>query len=217
MFDMVDNPEIIHKLMKILRDGTLEKLDFLEENSLLSLNIDSYVGSGGFGYTEELPNKGFDNNRVRTKDMWGFCDSRETVGVSPQMFEEFVFPYQLPILKRFGLGCYGCCEPLERRWYLIKKIPNLRRVSVSTWADLEKMAEYLGNKYILSMKPTPTDLAVQVLDEENIRKKIREALKITRGCVVEILMKDNHTIGKNPKNVINWVRIVKEEIEKISN
>lgn len=71
MFDMIDNPEIIHKLMKILRDGTLEKLDFLEENSLLSLNIDSYVGSGGFGYTEELPNKDFDNNNVRTKDMWG--------------------------------------------------------------------------------------------------------------------------------------------------
>ncbi|GAH67957.1 unnamed protein product, partial [marine sediment metagenome] len=48
-----------------------------------------------------------------------------------------------------------------------------------------------------------------------VRKKLREALEITKGCVVEVIMKDNNTIGKNPENVINWVRIAKEEINKI--
>ncbi|GAI58325.1 unnamed protein product, partial [marine sediment metagenome] len=60
-----------------------------------------------------------------------------------------------------------------------------------------------------------TPLAVAVLDEGPVRKKLREALEITKGCVVEVIMKDNNTIGKNPENVINWVRIAKEEISKI--
>ncbi|MHB8277058.1 MAG: uroporphyrinogen decarboxylase/cobalamine-independent methonine synthase family protein [Candidatus Humimicrobiaceae bacterium] len=216
MMDMIDNPKLIHRLMKILSEGTLKRLDFLEENGLLSLNTDRYVGSGGFGYTEELPAKGFNDSKVRTTDMWGFCESQETVGVSPQMFEEFVFPYQLPILERFGLNCYGCCEPLDLRWHIIKNIPNLRRVSVSSWANFAQMAEYLQDNYVYSLKMKPTDIAVPKIDEDVVRKRIRDVLNIAKGCIIEIIMKDNHTIGKNPNNVIRWTQIAREEAEIIS-
>lgn len=106
MLDTYDYPEHLHKLMGILRDGTLAKLDFLQENGLLSLNNDgTYVGSGGFGYTRELPQKDLGGKIARTCDMWGFCESQETATFSPDMFAEFIFPYQLPILQRFGLNC----------------------------------------------------------------------------------------------------------------
>jgi len=214
MLDMYDNPDKLHQLMSFLRDGHLAKLDFLEENNLLSLNSDgTYVGSGGFGYTWELPQKDFDGKKVRAIDMWGFAESQETCYVSPDMFEEFVFPYQVSILERFGLNCYGCCEPLDKRWHVVKRIPRLRRVSVSPWADLADMAEKLGDRYIYSMKPNPADLAVPHIDEEYIRKKLQEALWITRSCRVEVIMKDNHTVGHNPQNVIRWCRIAREEAE----
>ena len=29
-------------------------------------------------------------------------------------------------------------------------------------------------------------------------------------------MKDNHTIGGNPGNLVDWVKIAKEEIEEVS-
>ncbi len=181
MLDMYDHPAELHRLMGILRDGHLAQLDFLEENNLLSLNNDNtYVGSGGFGFTGELPQGDF-AGRVRTVDMWGFCESQETVQVSPEMFEEFVFPYQAPILERFGLNCYGCCEPLDKRWHVVKKFPRLRRISVSAWADLETMAADLGTDYIYSYKPTPADLARPTLDEDRIRADLRRALEITRG------------------------------------
>ena len=216
MMDMIDNPKLIHRLMKILSEGTLKKLDFLEENGLLSLNTDGYVGSGGFGYTKELPAKGFNDSKVRTIDMWGFCESQETIGVSPQMFEEFIFPYQLPILERFGLNYYGCCEPLDSRWYIIKNVPNLRKVSVSPWANFAQMAEDLQDNYVYSLKMTPTDIAVPKIDEDVVKKRIRNVLNIAKGCVIEIIMKDNHTIGKNPNNVIRWTQIAREEAERIS-
>lgn len=212
MFDMYDYPEELHKLMAFLMDGHLHMLDFLEQNGLLSLNTEgTYVGSGGFGWTDELPQKDFDGRKVRTMDMWGFAESQETSQVSPEMFEEFVFRYQLPILERFGLNCYGCCEPLDKRWHIVSRIPRLRRVSVSPWSDLENMAEKLEDKYIYSMKPSPAYLAVPQIDEDYIRKSLREAMRITRNCRVEIIMKDNNTIGNNPQNVIRWCRIAKEE------
>jgi hypothetical protein len=31
---------------------------------------------------------------------------------------------------------------------------------------------------------------------------------------VEAIMKDNHTIGNNPQNVIRWCRIAREEAER---
>lgn len=213
MFDMYDHPDELHRLMAFLRDGHLAKLDHLEENNLLSLNNDgAYVGSGGFGWTNELPGPDFDG-RVRTRDMWGFTESQETVGVSPEMFAEFIFPYQLPIQERFGLNYYGCCEPLDARWQIIKEIPNLRRVSVSPWADIAGMAENLEDQYIFSMKPNPAELAMTSFDEDRIRTGLRQVLQKTRQCRVEVIMKDNHTIGGDPQRVVRWVQIAREEAE----
>jgi hypothetical protein len=213
MLDMYDYPDEMHNLMAFIRDGYLAKLDFLEKNGLLSLNNDgTYVGSGGFGWTDELPQKDYNGGKVRTADMWGFCESQETTSVSPEMFEEFVYQYQLPFLERFGLNCYGCCEPLNKRWHIIEKSPGLRRVSVSPWANLKDMADKLGNRFVYSMKPNPADLALPNIDEDYIRKNLRKALQDTRNCRVEVIMKDNHTLGGNPQNIINWCKIAREEI-----
>jgi hypothetical protein len=214
MYDAYDSPEQLKELMSFLSTGTMARLDFLERNGLLSLNNDgTYVGSGGFGWSRELPQFDF-SGRVRTRDMWGFAESQETVTFSPAMFEEFIFPYQLPLLERFGLNCYGCCEPLDKRWHIVKNIPRLRRVSVSAWASIPDMADKLGNGYIFSYKPNPAELAVPVMDGERLRNNLREMLDTTKKCRVEIIMKDNHTIGKNSENVTRWCRIAREEAER---
>jgi len=127
------------------------------------------------------------------------------------MFEEFIYPYQLPIMERFGLNCYGCCEPLDSRWHVVKRFPRLRRISASAWCKLEKMVEFLGDKYILSIKPSPADLAVDEIDEQKIRQHLRHIIDITKNCCVEIIMKDNHTINNNLQNVIRWCQIARQE------
>jgi hypothetical protein len=217
MLDMIDNPEGLHQLMAILRDGNNAKMDFLQDNGLLYLNNDgSYVGSGGFGWTHELPQSDFDG-KVRTQDMWGFAESQETVAVSPDMFEEFIFPYQLPLLKRFGLNCYGCCEPVDTRWRIIKQIPNLRRISVSPWSSIPKMAEYLEDKYILSLKPNPSMLAMESFNENLVRESLRQSMDQAKGCCLEVVMKDNHTLRNEPERAVRWVEIALQEAESFSN
>jgi hypothetical protein len=211
--DFVTQPDEVKQLLSFISGAHLKKLDFLEENGLLSCNNDgTYIGSGGFGFTRELPTK--KNSKVKCRDIWGFAESQETVCVSPDMYAEFVFPYEKPILERFGLNCYGCCEPIDQRWETVKKHHNLRRVSCSPWANYEKMAEYLGNNYVFSMKANPALLASFEIDHEAIRKEIRHNLEITKSCVVEVIMKDNHTLGNTPQNVVDWCRIAKEETGK---
>lgn len=216
MMDLILAPDKVHATMKLLSDGYLQRLDWFEQNGLLASNTEgTYVGSGGFGWTSELPKAADIEGSVPTMDMWGFCESQETVGVSPDMFAEFILPYQLPILERFGLNCYGCCEPIDVRWEYVKKIPRLRRVSSSPWANKAAMAEQLGRDYIISVKPSPTSLADAKMDEDTVRRELCDTLSAAKGCVVELMMKDNHTLGGNPNNICRWVEIAREEIVKI--
>lgn len=216
LLDFYDHPDELKALLAIISRGWQDKLDYLEVNGLLSLNNDgTYVGSGGFGFTSELPQPGFGGG-VRPCDMWGFADSQETVNVSPRMYETFIFPYEKPLLDRFGLNCYGCCEPLHSRWHVVKRHRNLRRVSCSAWADLDKMVAFLQDDYILSLKPSPAPLAGVGVDFDGIRRGLRESLEKTKGCMVEVIMKDNHTIGNRPENLVDWCHVAREEAERIA-
>ena len=216
MLDIYRHPDELKQLMAFIRAGTLAKLDFLEKQNLLSLNNDgSIVGSRGLGWTTELPRGDFNNNKVRTLDMWGFCESQETATWSPDAFAEFIFPFQIDILDRFGLNCYGCCEPLHQRFEIIKNAPRLRRISVSAWSNLKIMADNIKNNYVLSLKPNPIDWVVPQLNEEIIRKTIKEAVRICKNCHLEIVMTDTQTLGNRPQNIIRWCEIVREIVDNL--
>ena len=215
MCDFAIEPEWVHRMFDLLCDGKLAMLDFLEKENLLATNTgNTYVGSGGFGFTTELP--GPDKTKsVTTQDMWGFCDAQESAQMNPDMYGEFIFPYHKKILERFALSCYGCCEGYDNRWQYVKNLPNLRRVSVSPWAKWDTVPEYLGKNYIASVKPNPAAISHKTLDEDVVRGDCRKAVTMTKGGICEFIMKDNNTLGNNPRNASRWVEIMREEIEKV--
>ncbi|NLO74004.1 MAG: hypothetical protein GX100_07885 [candidate division WS1 bacterium] len=216
LLDMAMQPEFAHETMSLLQAGRLAWLDSLESQDLLALNNgNDYVGSGGFGFTCELPSQGFDPEHVRTRDLWGFAENQEGGTISPRMFEEFVLRYQLPILERFGLNCYACCEPVHDRLDVILQIPRLRRLSISPWTDREIAAEKLGDRVIYSWKPNPARLAGVGFDEDLVRREIRETIQITQGCRLEIVLKDTHTCQGQPERFDRWVRIAREEVDRV--
>lgn len=86
-------------------------------------------------------------------------------------------------MKKFELNCHGCCEPLNTKYDVIKKVLNPRRVSVNPFADVKIAAEALENKYIFSWKPHPAYLASPEFDPQRIRKYIQETLNIADGGV----------------------------------
>lgn len=217
MLYMYDQPENLHKVMKFFMEEHLHLYNWLEKERLLTLvNRDDYVGSGGVAYTDELPQKDWkEGDKVRLKDIWTLSESQETVGVGPDMFNEFILKYQAPLTEKFGLVCYGCCEGLHLRIdSILKAMKNIRRVSVSPWANQEIMAAKLGNKYVFSRKPNPSQIAVQ-FNESAVREDLATTLKIAGKLPLEIIMKDLHTIENDPTRITRWVKIAREEIDKI--
>ncbi len=215
---MCTNPDGIRRLMSFLRDEYIRYANWIEREGLLTLNNEhDYIGSGSVGYTRQLPKQALESgaNSVRLKDLWVLSESQETSNISPEMFEDFVFRYQLPIIERFGLCYYGCCEPLHHKWPVIKRIPNLRRVSVAPWCDQEFMAEALGTNYVFSRKPNPTLVSTPNFDETAVREDIGHTLTVARGCTVELIMKDVHTLCGEPHRLSRWVQIAREVIDEL--
>lgn len=211
MMALVDKPEFVHAAMSFMTDATLELMESCEKRGYIRPNNeDDYVGSGGVAYTTELPSTGSDENGFTLMDCWGFAEAQEFALVSPAMHEEFVLQYQRRMLAKYGLNCYGCCEALDNKFDIVFKIPRLRRLSISAWADIRKSADALGDRCIFSWKPNPADLAGESFNPDLIRAKIEECVSVAKDCVLEIIMKDTHTIRNEPHRLSEWVRIAKE-------
>lgn len=213
MTDFYDYPDKVHEIMQRFNTGYINKLRYLESNGLLYNNVgNTFVGSAGLGYTNQLHPK---PGQIKLSDIWGLSEAQEATGISPDMYKEFIFPYHKEVSELFGLNCYACCEPADPYWESVRQLHNLRRVSVSQWANMEKMSEFLGQDYVYSYKASSSDVAIENMDEEHVRLSLRKMLERTQNNRVEIILKDLHTLGKKPHQVFRWTEIAREEIARI--
>jgi hypothetical protein len=203
--------------MSFLRDEQLAELDFLEREGLLGLNNGpmDLAGSGGIAATDALPARGFTPGRPRRADLFAWGESQETSGVSPEHFARFVLPYQVPVLERFGLVDYGCCEALDDRLpLLIAAFPRLRWVSVSPWADRARAAGLLGDRFVYCWKPQPSLVCRERPDWDGAEREIRETLAIARGCNLSIVLKDTTSFFGEPSRATRWASMARRLAEE---
>lgn len=213
--DMALRPGYIHAVISRLVAAYLKMLDQYEQLGLLALNNNNTrIGSGAYGYTDELPQKGFNAALIKTNDLWGCATAQIFSDVSPEMHWEFALQYEIRWLNRFGLNYYGCCEPLHNKLEILKRVPRLRKISVSTWMDVKKAVKEAGGKYVFSLKPNPAYLAEDTWRPELARKELETKLDIMRGCPVEIIMKDISTLRYEPKRLWDWAKIAMDTAEK---
>ena len=97
------------------------------------------------------------------------------------------------------------------------KIPNLRKIGVTPWADINMAAEIIGGRYVVSNKPNPAAVAVASLDEDALRRELGGILDAckrhgTRG--LDITLKDISTCMGRPENIFRWEEIAMEMVER---
>jgi len=212
MWDMYDNPEWLHKLLKFMSDGVLRTNDEAEAAGDWRLcNHASY----SVPYAEELDPPRANSDPVKRGELWGSFNCQEYAQVSPAMHEEFMLQYQRPYMEKFALIHYGCCEDLTDKIDILRQVPNLRRIAVTPWADVGKCAERIGEDYVYSWQPNPAEMCCCGFDADRIRTLVKETLAITRGCHVDIVLKDVQTTQGHPERLRDWSRIVRELAEEV--
>jgi hypothetical protein len=213
--DLVDRPQWVHAWMERMTQWHLNRLEQYEKLNVLSLNNgNNGVGSGGLGFTDELPRPGFDGKHVRAVDQWGHGTTQIFSLVSPAMHEEFALAYERRFLSRFGLVSYGCCEPLDTKMDIVRTIPNLRRVSMSPWVDVARGAAGMGADYVFSYRPNPAIVGMETWDLDFTRRQLRDALEKTRGCRVEVILVAVYTCHQEPRRMWEWVDMAMELSEE---
>ncbi len=214
LLDLKARPEFMHRIMSRLTDAHLSLLDQMEEQGLLGYTSSTtgfaqrQVQASG-AYTDELPATGFDPQRPRAKDTWTYGMAQIFSEVSPAMHKEFELDYAARWYSRFGLAYYGCCDPLDTKIDLLRTIPNLRKISMSPWVDVERGAERIAGDFVFSRKPNPVVFITDNWETQVIEDDIRETVDACAryGTPVEIVMKDVSTVLHKPQNLWEWAEI----------
>ena len=206
MIALYEDPDMVNAAVERMVDAWMVELDQFIEQNLLSLDCDNTrVGSGGFGYTSELPGDVYNPGRVLPHNMWGCSNAQIFSDVSPEMHWEFALRHDMRWLERWGLTYYGCCEPLQNKMELMRRIPNLRKVSVSPWNDYDRILPSINGDYVASVKPTPAVFVDDVFSRDQARANLRRAIDAGGDFShIEIIMKDISTVRYRPQNLWEW-------------
>jgi len=213
LIDLAERPEFMHRMVRKLHDVRWDVIRQIEELELF--DNDPHAVHCTPSLASDLPGPDFDGEHVKLKNVWGRAVAQIFASVSGPMHEEFDIDYIKEPLSRCGLVYYGCCEPLDKKMDIVKKIPNLRKISVTPWADVNVAAEAIGRNYVLASKPNPASVAFGRLDTDLLRKEIRTILDACKrnGCPCDLVLKDISTCNGRPENIFEWERTVMEMVK----
>ena len=207
LLDFMDRPEHLHAIIERYVDVKLAELDILEAQGLLYHDLEQIHRTGG--WTDLLPAPGFDLARPRAADTWIQGRAQLFVSTSDATWREFVPPYYARYYARFGLGHFGCCDPLHNRVDGIRTIPNVRKISMSPWANVAKGAEAIGPDYVFCRKPNPAMVAMDEWVPAIAEKDFDDVIAATaaNGCPVEFTLMDISTCRTDPRRLWAWCDI----------
>ncbi len=212
LYDLIDRPEYVTILINKFVEMESGVLDQYEAHGLLEAAPDDIHCTGAF--CDELPAPGYDGQKARAKDTWTFSMAQMFSEVSPAMHEEFDIKPLKPLLERYGLVYYGCCEPLHNKIDIIRQIQNVRKISLSPWANKEVAAANIHGDFVFSAKPNPAYVAMGSFDAELVRKDLRETVAICRRFKTpcELILKDVSTVCNDPRRLNAWEKIAMEVV-----
>ena len=213
--DMMDRPEFIHKIMERMTRSVLAGIRDANELGIHNDTINTCHCS--YIYTDELLPDFGQGKGPESRNSWAFGLAQLFSSVSPAFTDEFEIPYITRMAEPFGMIYYGCCDRLDDRLELVKKIPHVRKISCSPWSDRKAFAEKIGPEIIMSNKPSPAFVAMDSLDESIIREDLRRTVALARENKVnlELILKDISTVRHHPERLTRWAEIAMEEVQAI--
>jgi len=214
LLDLAERPDFMHKTARCFTEIAKASLKQQEEQGLLDSR--HYLLHCTPACARELPAPDH-TGRLGPKDVWGRCAAQIFGAVSPDMHDEFDLAYNQELFRDCGLLYYGCCEPMDRKIDILRKrFKNLRKVSITPWADARRAAEAIGRDYVMAAKPNPAFVATAPFNPEPVKQEIARYCEACRayGTTVEFVLKDISTIANKPENLTQWAKTVSDTIDR---
>ena len=214
LLDLGLRPEFMHKTAKKFAEiGEATGRQYVELDLLDMAPLTLHCTPA---CARELPAPDF-AGKVRLKDAWGRCAAQIFAAVSPDMHDEFDLEYNQKIFGDCGLLYYGCCEPMDNKIDILRKrFKNLRKISITPWADPEVAARNIGSDYVLAAKPNPAFVNSPTFRPEPVAEEMRRYLEACKkyGTTCEFVIKDISTIANRAANLTQWAETVQGVIDQ---
>lgn len=213
-FDLVDRPEFIHKVMERITSSVIAGIE--QTNKLKIYNDTSNTCHCSYVYTDELlPDFGAGKGTT-TQNGWAFGLAQLFTSVSPAFTEEFELPYITRMAEYFGMIYYGCCDRLDDRLDVVKKIPHVKKVSCSPWSNRDVFAEKIGPELVMSNKPTPALVAEDTFEPDAVRKDLELTMAAAKrnGVNLEFILKDISTVQYKPERLTEWANVAMDVVTR---
>lgn len=214
LMDLAERPAFMHATAQRFMEIGQAQFKQLEEQGLLDTR--PVLLHCTAACSRELPAADF-TGHFRAKDVWGRCAAQIFGSISPAMHDEFDLAYNQQLFKDCGLLYHGCCEPMDRKIDILRKrFKNLRKISITPWADSQRAAENIGRDYVMAAKPNPAFVAVSRFDPAPVAAEIARYCKTCQehGTTLEFVLKDISTIANNPANLTQWAAITNATIDQ---
>ncbi len=189
IIDMLEDSKFVHKLMRFITDSEKE---WAKERAKF---LDSPIEKRGF-----------------------FNDEIGLPFIRPEMYEEFILPYEIELANFYGDVFYWhSCGDTSNFVNLIRKIPGLKMFHVGPNTNISKAAATFGPDISFDVDLDPFRDVLQA-DEKKMRLKIKE---ITDICVEKDIpfsiradaFQPIHALGEDFSKIKQWINIASSFLE----
>ncbi len=204
LYGVYDQPELLHKMMDFITDGTIA----YQQSREAAGAVDSEESWSYRTHFEHLP-EGADPGEL--KNHWTYISAQSLCGLSPGMYEEFLQPYHERMSAVLGedRAYYHGCEDLTKKIPIIRKLPNLRRFHISAWTNLESAVDQLGREFVLESNVHGPD-TWSVYTEDDMRSSLKSIMDVAGDAVTDINVTDVETTFGDPRKLTRWAEIAQE-------
>jgi hypothetical protein len=214
LMDLAMRPEFMHQTAQ--KFSEIAEAIISQQESLGLLDGDILHVHTTVAASRHLP-KPKESETVKRQHTWGRCAAQIFGDVSPDMHDEFDLTYNQKLFGECAHLYYGCCEPLDRKIdILAERFPNLRKVSITPWANPENGAKNLGSRFVMAAKPNPANVAMPKFNPELVKEEIARYCKTCQEnkTPLEFVLKDISTISNNPENLVQWSEVASRTIDE---
>ena len=147
-----------------------------------------------------------------------FNDEVATPMLSPDLFEEFILPYEIELSEHCGgVRYWHSCGVSQAFYSSVAKIPGLKMMHIGPWSDIEKAVEVFGPRQIPLEICVSSNRDMYEKTPDQMVKQLARIREICEGKVRYSVRCDGiavlHTKEETLKKMDDWCRAARRALQ----